>query len=774
MTFHTTPPAQEWLARGAETMSRVLDQARVMADVTGRHATALMPDLAARPSGVAPRLPNPLALVQDGASYAVDATQRALLFWDAIRQAGNTFIEHEQAGCPPVLVFDWTMVVDGRTLPRPVNYALVRIAPPEGFPAPDPKLRPFVIIDPRAGHGAGIGGFKSDSQVGVALRRGHPVYFVIFFRDPEPGQTVLDITAAETAFLRRVREEHPEANKPVVIGNCQGGWAVMMLAASEPDLCGALVLNGAPLSYWAGERGRNPMRYLGGLAGGSWPSALMADLGNGKFDGANLVMNFESLSPANTWFRKYFNLYQNVDTETERFLEFERWWGGYFLMNRDEIRWIVENLFIGNRFAAGEISAGGGASFNMRAVRCPVIVFASAGDNITPPGQALRWIADVYRDEQEIKTLGQTIVYLMHDDIGHLGIFVSGAIAKKEHSEIASVIGLIDSVAPGLYEMVIEPETDAAAGADWRVELKERTIADVRVRSGEATNEAFPAVAKLSEVNQGIYDLFVSPLVRQMATERSAELRRQMNPMRLRRSLFADKNPWMAPVAAWADLAKRNRKPAEPENLFLAWERMWADGVEKSIDAWRDLRDAGTETAFHAMYGWLAALGVAADAEPAAAPASAADQASAPEVRAALARMTEGGYAAAVIRMMILLAQARGAVRRSRLARSNALLQGESPFREMTAEERGDVIREQTVICTMAQAEALATLPKLLPAFADRRRALDTVEGVAGPEAELGDAAKAMLAQLRTALGFGAKAQRSVPIGFESVAVAHD
>ena len=83
-------------------------------------------------------------------------------------------------------------VLDGRTLERPVNYALLRIVPPEGVTV-DAKRRPYVIIDPRAGHGPGIGGFKDDSQVGVALRAGHPVYFVIFFRDPEPGQTLLDV-----------------------------------------------------------------------------------------------------------------------------------------------------------------------------------------------------------------------------------------------------------------------------------------------------------------------------------------------------------------------------------------------------------------------------------------------------------------------------------------------------------------------------------------------------------------------------------------------------
>ena len=140
-------------------------------------------------------------------------------------------------------------------------------------------------------------------------------------------------------------------------------------------------------------------------------------------------------------------------------------------------------------------------------------------------------------------------------------------------------------------------------------------------------------------------------------------------------------------------------------------------------------------------------------------------------MRAALDRMAEGGYGAAVIRMMILLAQARGAVRRSRLARSNAVLEGEAPFRDMTPAARAALIREQTVICTVAAAEALSTLPKLLPTPAERRRALAVVEGVAGPEEELGDPAKAMLAQLRAALGIRPAAARSVPIGFEAVAV---
>ena len=759
--MNAVPPAVPFLAKGAETMTRVLDQARRMTDVVVRQASGVTP--APSDAGTSAMAQffgrNPFALMQDAMAYAVDATQRNVLFWDTMRRAGNTFVEHERAGCPPVLVFEWDMVVDGRTLDRPCNYALVRIRPPDGTPGPNPAMRPFVIIDPRAGHGAGIGGFKSDSQVGVALRRGHPVYFVIFFRDPEPSQTILDVTSAEAVFLRTIRDAHPKAPKSVVIGNCQGGWAVMMLGASEPDLTGPLVLNGAPLSYWAGERGRNPMRYTGGLAGGSWPATLMADLGNGRFDGASLVANFENLSPGTTKFRKYFDLYEKADSEPERFLEFERWWGGYFLMNRDEIRWIVENHFIGDRFARGEISSGpGGPSFNMRAVKSPIIVFASAGDNITPPAQALRWIADVYRDEQEIKTLGQTIVYLVHDDIGHLGIFVSGKVANKEHNEIANTLDLIEAVAPGLYEMRITGAEGDGLNAGYQVELVARTLADIRAVTGEAENEAFPAVARIAALNQTMYDTVVSPVIRSMTTEKSAELRRQLNPMRLRRTLVSDLNPAMRPLAGMAEQVRANRAPIPPDNPFIGMERAMADGIEHAIDSYRDWRDAWQETAFHAVYGTLGALGVACDTVEA---GPRHDPAGPDEARIALARIADGGYAEAVVRMMILLARARGGVRRNRLARSNALLTNEAPFAQMSAQARQALIHEQTLQVELAPEAALQSLTKLLATAAERRRALATVADVAGPEDELGEPALAMLDRLRSLMGINREDARA-------------
>ncbi len=402
-------------------------------------------------SGLAERPLAPADAWSQWNAYATDVAQRSILFWNTLRERGNDFVEHNREGLTPVLHFDYETVVDGRTLARPVNYALVRIVPPEGVKV-DSKLRPYVIIDPRAGHGPGIGGFKDDSQVGVALRAGHPVYFVIFFRDPEPGQTLLDVCTAEQQFVKTVRELHPASAKPVIVGNCQGGWAAMMLAAADPEDTGPIVINGAPMSYWGGAfnegAGDNPMRYAGGMLGGTWLSSFAADMGNGIFDGAYLVENFENLNPANTFWDKYYNLYANVDTEPPRFLEFERWWGGFYLMNREEIEWITRNLFVGNKLWTGTQGAGG-KSFDLRDIKAPIILFASMGDNITPPQQAFNWVADVYGSTEEIKARGQVIVGLLHQDIGHLGIFVSGKVARKEHAQIVEVLKSIEIAAAG-------------------------------------------------------------------------------------------------------------------------------------------------------------------------------------------------------------------------------------------------------------------------------------------------------------------------------------
>jgi hypothetical protein len=61
------------------------------------------------------------------------------------------------------------------------------------------------------GHGPGIGGFKADSEIGVAMKAGHAAYFIGFLPDPMPGQTILDIAAAKAVVIETVIARHPEA-----------------------------------------------------------------------------------------------------------------------------------------------------------------------------------------------------------------------------------------------------------------------------------------------------------------------------------------------------------------------------------------------------------------------------------------------------------------------------------------------------------------------------------------------------------------------------------
>jgi hypothetical protein len=122
-------------------------------------------------------LQSPLPGTNELFEYWVDAWQRSILLLDVLRQRGNNYVEYNAREAPHVLSFDAELVLDGRSLPRPVNYGLVRIVPPKGT-ATDRRKRPFIVFDPRAGHGPGIGGMKHDSEIGVALAAGHPCYFV--------------------------------------------------------------------------------------------------------------------------------------------------------------------------------------------------------------------------------------------------------------------------------------------------------------------------------------------------------------------------------------------------------------------------------------------------------------------------------------------------------------------------------------------------------------------------------------------------------------------
>jgi pimeloyl-ACP methyl ester carboxylesterase len=698
--------------------------------------------------------------------YAIDAAQSTVLFWDVMRQRGNQYREHLAETVPHVLSYEVELIIDGRTLKRPVNYGLVRIIPPAGVTI-DPQRRPFVIVDPRAGHGPGIGGFKADSEIGVAFKAGHPCYFVGFLPDPMPGQTIEDVARAEAVFLEKVIALHPDADgKPCVIGNCQGGWAVMMLAALRPELFGPIIIAGSPLSYWAGVHGKNPMRYSGGLLGGSWLTALTSDLSGGKFDGAWLVQNFENQNPANTLWTKQYNVYSKIDTEAPRYLGFERYWGGHVNLNAEEMQFIVDELFIGNNLAAGKIKTSEGVGVDLRIVRSPIVVFCSKGDNITPPQQALDWILDLYDDVNDIRSYGQTIVYTIHDKIGHLGIFVAGAVARKEHGEFANNIDLIDTLPPGLYEAVFEPKIDATAGAelvtgDWVMRCEIRTLDDIRALGGNdaADERRFATAARFSEVNLALYRTFAQPMVRSLVSPPLAETLRHLHPLRVQYEIFSNANPFMAPIAGMAEEVRKNRRPVAPDNPLIAMQENVSKQIVAALDGWRDCVEAIAERTFLTVYGspaLQAAVGIdPADTCPLRKPAKNRLYQELVQMRIAELRshIPSGGLREAVIRALIYVNLGRGSVDERGFETVRRL---RSRYGDMPLSEFKTLVREQFAMLLIDEKAALAVLPSLLPAdSATRSEGFNAVRQVTAACGEISAEDEKRLSEIGRLFGIG-------------------
>ena len=703
----------------------------------------------------------------DLSSYLLDMWQRQILFLDVLRQRGNQYHEQIARDAPSVLNFETELAVDGSKLPRPVNYRLLHVKPPAGV-AIDPRKRPFLIVDPRAGHGPGIGGFKADSEIGVALNAGHGCYFASFLPRPEPGQTVLDVVRAEAAFLEHIIAANPEADgKPVVIGNCQAGWQVMMGAALRPELFGPIIIAGAPLSYWAGEHGGPAMRYSGGLLGGGWMTALAGDIGGGIFDGSWLVQNFENLDLANTWWSKQYNVLANIDTEPARYLGFERWWNAHVLLNADEMNWIVENLFVGNRLATAELSTEQGERIDLRNIRSPIVVFCSKGDNITPPAQALGWICDLYDHVDDIRTRGQTIVYAVHDSIGHLGIFVSGKIARKEHEEFASNIDFIDVLPPGLYEAEITEQTGEAGGNPYLIRFAGRTIDDVRaiVKPDPENERRFATVRRLSEANLAFYRTLVQPFVRAMVTPPVAEAIRAMQPLHLSYGLFSDRNPFMLPVAMWAEMVRAHRQPAAPGNVFRAMEADASDQIVRALDAAGQARDAAAERLFERLYGLPTLQGLAGlqpGETPRRHPGTSRDHRIlvAERIAELKAAIDQGDPYEAVVRAVLYIGLAGGVADERAFETLRQLLAEEGE--DATLAEFKTDLRRQYLMLLLDEEAALAALPKLLAG--DRETVaerLDEVRRVVTATGQPGGIRRERLARIEAL--FTAAAQDNAP-----------
>ena len=182
-------------------------------------------------------------------------------------------------------------------------------------------------------------------------------------------------------------------------------------------------------------------------------------------------------------------------------------------------------------------------------------MLCSWGDDITPPQQALNWILDIYASDDDLLAQGQTIVYSVHPKVGHLGIFVSGAVARKEHAGFVELLDLIEALPPGLYEMLIEDKRPDMRGAQL---VPDRYVTRFERRSVEPSppsaatgrgERPFEVVRRISEMNAGLYEQLVAPAVRSLANESTAERRASSTRCAPNAGRLSDLNPMVLPFA---------------------------------------------------------------------------------------------------------------------------------------------------------------------------------------------------------------------------------
>jgi hypothetical protein len=467
------------------------------------------------------------------------------------------------------------------------------------------------------------------------------------------------------------------------------------------------------------------------------------------------------LNPANWLWGKQYDVWTHVDTDAARYLEFEKWWGDFIQLNGDELQFLVDNLFIGDKLTRNQITSSDGTPFDLRRITSPIIVFTSMGDNISPPQQTLGWILDLYGDVEDIRATGRTIVYCVNQTVGHLAIFVSAKVGAREDEEFVQLMDVIDCLPPGLYEMAVSPRPADVPEAgfitgDWLARFEARSLDDIRAlgRNSPEDDRAFAAVARLSERNLSVYRTFMQPFVRALANHPAADLARRLDPLRLSYTLFGDKNPWMAGVKSAAAAVASARSTLDADNPFLALQSQASALITTALDAYRVVRDQTEEQIFFGIYGSpfiQALLGLTVLDAVRPVPETSPEQLAArkTETRAYEAMLEIGGFDEALTRAVLYVISADRALdQRSALAlnvaRQRLMLMSLAAFKIL--------VRDQFFVLQLEPDRAIEVLASLVPEAEAQKALLNEVRRIVSAGDAPSAAASDRLARLAQAL----------------------
>jgi hypothetical protein len=313
--------------------------------------------------------------------------------------------------------------------------------------------------------------------------------------------------------------------------------------------------------------------------------------------------------------------------------------------------------------------------------------------------------------------------------------------------------------------MIIVEKGSKAGVGDYDVRFEERGMEDLIALNEDsdemAQNDAdFSRVAAVSKMNDSVYNTFFSPWVRMFSNPVTAEILRQLHPLRVNKYLFSDRiNPFMRPFRSLSPLIRKERKPAAADNPFLALQNRVSDTVVAGLEAWQEARDRCEEALFYALYEnpmmkLMFPAGRGKDAESREPKAQLRREAA---MEAELARrwqdaMERGGYEAGVIRMIMALEDADHIIDRDDLYEDERLLESSPGFKNLTREAFLRMAHDQTRILSADENQGLRTLAVLIPAPEERKRALALARKIAVRKSAPTPHQKAVLSRIRLAL----------------------
>lgn len=270
---------------------------------------------------------------------------------------------------------------------------------------------------------------------------------------------------------------------------------------------------------------------------------------------------------------------------------------------------------------------------------------------------------------------------------------------------------------------------------EYEVEFIEHQLEEVAARLNRfarADEKPFESARAISDLNQQAYELFARPLVQAFATDEAARLARDFHPLRWQRWFLSDENPWMKWLAPAAQTVKSLRQPVEPEQPFRQVERMLSEMISGTLDLYRDMRDALSESLFFVTYGNLLPTRDGADEQrPERDLAAVEDPRNLSFVREALASIDKGGYPEALARVAALLARRGLPIPLARLELKEELLADyEDLLPDLTRDQMRRLRGRQEIVVRYEHERALETLPQLVPTPIDRTRLLTLLERV--------------------------------------------